>query len=91
MLLRWALLLLLLVVLLRALGRFIAGILHGVGHERGSAGASRGGKPVQLARDPVCGTYVVPSRAVTLGDRAARQYFCSDRCRDRYAAERRRA
>lgn len=92
MLIRWALIGLLVVLLLRAIARLLAGMLEGAGFARrpsGSAGAR--GSPVHLVRDPVCGTHVVPSRAVTFGAGAERQYFCSERCRDRYLAERRPA
>jgi YHS domain-containing protein len=41
---------------------------------------------VHMVRDPVCGTFVVPERAVTLHDGLARVYFCSDACRDQYRA-----
>jgi YHS domain-containing protein len=39
---------------------------------------------VQMARDPVCGTFVLPERALTLGDGRTRVFFCSDVCRDKY-------
>jgi YHS domain-containing protein len=43
-----------------------------------------------MARDPVCGTYVVPERAVALNDvstgAAGRVFFCSTACRDQYRA-----
>jgi YHS domain-containing protein len=38
--------------------------------------------PVGLVRDPVCGTFVVPTRALTAGSGAAMHYFCSERCRE---------
>jgi YHS domain-containing protein len=37
-----------------------------------------------MARDPVCGTFVVRERALWLGDGKARVFFCSDACRDAY-------
>ena len=39
-----------------------------------------------MARDPVCGTFVLPDRAVTLVDGRARLFFCSEACRDKYRA-----
>jgi YHS domain-containing protein len=39
---------------------------------------------VQMARDPVCGTFVLPERALTLVDGRTRLFFCSDVCRDKY-------
>ena len=41
---------------------------------------------VQMARDPVCGTFVLPSRAVSIADGRTRMYFCSEACRNRYRA-----
>ena len=79
----------------RAFSRIIGGIMEGI---------SRGGVPpaarqsrsrgvpqqgVQMARDPVCGTYVVPDHAVSLNDVSTgrgRVFFCSDGCRDQYRA-----
>jgi len=89
MLFRWALILLLVLVLFRALGRLLSGVLQGAGYTRDRGGAP-GTRAVKLVRDPVCGTWVVPSRAVTLDAGSSRQYFCSERCRDRYALEHRR-
>jgi YHS domain-containing protein len=40
-----------------------------------------------MQRDPVCGTFVVPERAIALsGSRGERLYFCSIECRDKYRA-----
>jgi YHS domain-containing protein len=39
---------------------------------------------VQMVRDPVCGTFVLPERALTLVDGRTRVFFCSDVCRDKY-------
>jgi YHS domain-containing protein len=40
---------------------------------------------VALVRDPICGTYVVPGRALAARDGALVRYFCSERCRDEFA------
>ena len=37
-----------------------------------------------MVRDPVCGTFVLPSRATSMRDRNGPHYFCSDRCRQAY-------
>jgi len=37
-----------------------------------------------MARDPVCGTYVVPERAVTMADGPRLICFCSTTCRDKF-------
>jgi YHS domain-containing protein len=39
---------------------------------------------VQMVRDPVCGTFLIPDRAVMLADGRTRVFFCSDACRDKY-------
>ena len=47
----------------------------------------RGDTPgIAMARDPVCGTFVVPGRALRLVDGRTELYFCSTDCRDRYQA-----
>jgi len=37
-----------------------------------------------MVRDPVCGTFVLPSRSVSMRDRSGTHHFCSDRCRQAY-------
>jgi uncharacterized protein len=84
MLVRYILLFLLVAFLARALARLFAGFLEGVtGTPRGRRVPQRG---VQMVRDPVCGTFVVPDRAVMLVEGAQRVHFCSDKCRDTYRA-----
>ncbi len=82
--LRYILLLLLLVFVARAFWRVVEGVVEGV------TGQPRGASPrrprVQMARDPVCGTFVVPERAVTLVDGRQQVHFCSTACRDQYRA-----
>jgi len=43
---------------------------------------------VPLVKDPICGTYVVKERALTAAADGTTHFFCSDRCRDQWAAER---
>ena len=42
---------------------------------------------VQMARDPVCGTFVVPDRATSITVGRDQIYFCSASCRDKYRAK----
>jgi YHS domain-containing protein len=42
--------------------------------------------PDELVKDPVCGTYVVRSRAVTRQTASGPRHFCSARCADRFAS-----
>jgi hypothetical protein len=84
--LRYFLLLLLAAILVRAVWRILDGVLEGM---RPAAGRTAGGPPasgVAMERDPVCGTFVIPSRALALGDGKQRVYFCSAACRDVYRA-----
>ena len=67
-----------------ALSRFFSGILEGM---RGPAPTSRvPTRGVPMVRDPICGTFIVPDRAVSISEGRQLVYFCSDRCRDTYRA-----
>ena len=83
MIMRLALFLVLAVLVARAFWRLLDGIIEGASGGRRVGVPDRG---VQMVRDPVCGTFVVADRAVTLVDGRSRVYFCSDACRDRYRA-----
>jgi YHS domain-containing protein len=43
-------------------------------------------RSVHMERDPVCGTYVVPERSISVDSGTGRVYFCSAACRDKYRA-----
>ncbi len=68
--------LILLYIILRAVWRLVRGIAQGM-----SEPIEKRPTSVGLVRDPVCGTYVVPSRALTAGSGADIRFFCSERCR----------
>ena len=68
--------LILLYIILRAVWRLVRGIAQGM-----SEPVEKKPTSVGLVRDPVCGTYVVPSRALTAGSGADIRFFCSERCR----------
>jgi YHS domain-containing protein len=78
----WVLRLLLLLIVIRIVWRFIAGVMDGLNPR--TQGSTRK-KSVPLVKDPVCGTYVVRDRALTLDAGKETQYFCSETCRDEYA------
>ena len=80
--LRLLLFLALAVFVARAFWRMFDGIVEGASGGRPRKQAPDRG--VQMVRDPVCGTFVLPDRAVTLIDGRARVHFCSDACRDKY-------
>jgi YHS domain-containing protein len=65
--------------IVRALLMLLRGVMQGVNPD-GNAPLPkpRGG---QLVRDPVCGLYVTPSRAITERSGMGTAYFCSEKCR----------
>jgi YHS domain-containing protein len=82
----WILKLLLFLIVIRLVWRFIAGVMDGMDPApRQKAGQKNPKKSVPLVKDPVCGTYVVRDRALTLDAGTQTQYFCSETCRDEYA------
>ena len=60
--------------------RFVSRVIEG------ATGKSKVSKPkgVSLVKDPVCGMFVVRSRAVTIKRDGIVKYFCSDQCRRKY-------
>jgi YHS domain-containing protein len=76
----WALFLL---VIWRALRSLFAGVIQGAcSRPPAPPGPPKRGE--MMVRDPVCGTFVLPSRAVSMRDRNGVHHFCSDRCRQAY-------
>jgi YHS domain-containing protein len=81
--LRVLLWLVLVLLVLRTVRRLVDGISQGMtGQQAGETPA----KGIGLVRDPVCGTFVVPSRALSAGTGADVHYFCSERCRQAWAS-----
>jgi YHS domain-containing protein len=82
---RAILLFLLLLLVLRAVWRLLGGIVQGA-VSTGTATGQRPAAPpaVKMERDPICGTYVVPGKALELAKGGETMYFCSDRCRDEW-------
>jgi len=92
MMLRFVLFLILFIVVARVFWRVVdnvieaaSGRLPGEGRE-GRRGGSTSAPAAQMARDPVCGTFVLPDRAVSIAGARGRVYFCSEACRDKYRA-----
>jgi len=81
--LRLVLLLILILFVARAFWRVVDGIIEGLSGPRRSHTPQRGSA---MERDPVCGTFVLPERAVTLAEGSRRLFFCSPACRDKYRA-----
>lgn len=79
------LLLVLAMVVARAGWRVIDGVMEGLaGRATPRQGGTVPARGVQMVRDPVCGTYVIPDRALALSDGSGRVFFCSATCRDKY-------
>ena len=78
----------LMLVIARSFWRVVGGVIEGLGGTPGTRVPDRGvpERAVPMARDPVCDTFVVPDRAVTIIDGRQRVYFCSAACRDKYRA-----
>jgi len=68
-------------LVLRGIIRLVRGIAEGL---QGPP-APKLPEAVPLARDPVCGTFVVPTTALRAGAGAQTKYFCSEKCRRAYA------
>lgn len=67
-------------LVIRLVWWFVARQMHGSAEAQPRA---RGGSVV-LVRDPVCGTFVEPARAVEARVGSTVHYFCSESCRSQY-------
>ena len=67
----------------RMVWRFMYGLFEGAGMLKEPRDRERAA--VKLVRDPICGVYVVPTRALTAGSGAGTQYFCSEKCRQQWS------
>lgn len=83
---RVVLYLVLLILVARALSRLWSGIVEGLGGQTRRRDVAP--RRVQMARDPVCGTFVVPDHALMLTVRGEHVFFCSLACRDKFRADR---
>lgn len=68
------------ILIARAFWRLVDSIIEGA-TGRGKSVPLQG---THMVRDPVCGTFVLPDRAIAVVDGPSRLYFCSTACRDRY-------
>ena len=80
MLLGWIIRLLLVILIIRAVWSFASGFLKGTS----GPAVPPLRKGLRLERDPVCGTYIEPSRALTAKAGTTVHYFCSERCRQAF-------
>jgi YHS domain-containing protein len=74
----WILRIILILIVLRILWRMIMGPIRRPRQERRKQGA------MPLVRDPVCGTYLLPDRAIKTGSGDSTLYFCSEACRAKH-------
>ena len=94
---RFILLFVLFIVIARTFWRFIDAILRGVAgpaSAQGRHGGQRPGSPfdsaqgkqtaVKMSQCPVCGTYVVPGKAISIVSGGSPVYFDSEKCRAEY-------
>lgn len=87
---RYVLFLILFILVARVFWRIVDNVIEAAsgqppGSRRGSTNVPQS---VPMVRDPVCGTFVLPDRAVSLVSGRDRLYFCSAACRDKYQARR---
>lgn len=65
----------LIALVVRGLRRLVGGVLEGAGYRL----EGRTPQGVALVRDPVCGMFVVPGKALRAGAGAETKYFCSEK------------
>jgi hypothetical protein len=78
----WVVRILVVLIVVRYLVRALRGAPRSARREAPRLGGT-------LVRDPQCGTYLPPARAVTLSDDGQLLHFCSTRCRDAWRARNR--
>ena len=82
---RFILLFVLFLVIARTFWRFIDAILRGVAGPAPHGGQRAGGQSaVKMSQCPVCGTYVVPGKAISIVSGGSPVYFDSEKCRAEY-------
>ena len=82
---RALLMLLLFSVFARIFWRFIEGVVRGASMPPSGGRANSAPSPVKMQPCPVCGTYVVPGKAISAASNGVAVYFCSEKCRGEYA------
>lgn len=74
--------------LIRLVLRFFAGATRRPSAARTSSRTPAAREGGHLVRDPNCGTYLPVARALRVGSASDPLYFCSDTCREAWAAKR---
>ncbi len=80
---RFILLFILILAAARFFWRLVEAVVKAASGPAQQASRRGGGTPVSVKMQPcpVCGTYVVPGKAISLVSSGAPVYFCSDKCR----------
>jgi YHS domain-containing protein len=78
-LIRFLLLSIVLTLILRAVRQFFASVAQGM--QQGPRPPRVVQEGVRMVRDPICGTYILPTNALATRDEHGLHYFCSDKCR----------
>jgi YHS domain-containing protein len=81
---RLLLLLVLFILIARTFWRVVDNVIEAATGNPSSPPSTGLPHSVQMVRDPVCGTFVLPDQALALVDGRSRVYFCSTACRDTY-------
>jgi hypothetical protein len=82
---RFILLFILLLVIARTFWRFIDAVMRAASGTPSPGGAPRQGPAaVKMSQCPVCGTYVVPGKAISIVSGGSPVYFDTEKCRAEY-------
>ena len=83
---RFLLLMVLFMVIARTFWRFLDAVIRAASTGTPQGGKRPGGPPgaVKMQQCPVCGTYVVPGKAISLANGGEPVYFDSESCRAKY-------
>jgi len=72
----------------RAVARFMGGLAQGAGTQGSGQRRRPVDVPVKMAKDPVCGTFVVPGKSLSATAGGETLWFCSEQCRTEFARRR---
>jgi uncharacterized protein len=86
MILSWLLRLIVVLLLLRMFFQFVRGLVRGLAGPAPQARVRNAQAAVPLVKDPVCGTYVVKTAALSAVAGGQSAWFCSEKCRDSWRA-----
>ena len=83
---RFLLLMVLVVVIARTFWRFVDAVMRGASGAASASGRRAATPPsaVKMQQCPVCGTYVVPGKAISVVSGGQPVYFDSEKCRAEY-------